>query len=108
MLLTDCLDEFIYDCECRHLAKGTLRNYRGQCEYLIRYLAELGIRHIEDVKPQHLRNFLKQKQDAGCKLNYVNNLLKAHKTMFNYHKCGSRRDIHVFLPEYKILMDKAR
>ena len=84
MLLTDCLEEFIYDCECRHLAKGTLRNYRGQCEYLIRYLAELGIRHIEDVKPQHLRNFLKQKQDAGCKPNYINDLLKAHKTMFNY------------------------
>jgi len=71
MLLTDCLEEFIYDCECRHLAKGTLRNYRGQCEYLIRYLAELGIRHIEDVKPQHLRNFLKQKQDAGCKPTFI-------------------------------------
>ena len=84
MLLRNCKDEFLYDCECRHLAKGTLRNYRCQIEYLIQYLDEKGIREIEDVRPHHLRSFMRKKQDEGCKPSYVNDLLKAHKTFFNY------------------------
>ena len=84
MLLKDCLDEYIYECECRHLSKGTLRNYRAQISFLFAYLEERGIREIEDVKPQHIRDFLRKKQDEGCKPNYINDLLKAHKTLFNY------------------------
>ena len=84
MLLRDCKEEFLYDCECRRLSKGTLRNYRCQIEYLISYLEEKEIREIEDVRPHHLRSFMRVKQEQGCKPSYVNDLLKAHKTFFNY------------------------
>ena len=84
MLLKDCLEEYIYECECRHLAKGTIRNYEAQIRFLFDYLQEKGIREIEDVKPLHIRSFLRMKQDQGCKPNYINDLLKAHKTLFNY------------------------
>ena len=84
MLLKDLKEEFIYDCECRHLSKGTLRNYKCQIDYLIEYLENIGVREVSEVKPHHLRSFMKVKQDEGCKPSYVNDLLKAHKTFFNF------------------------
>lgn len=84
MRLKDCLDEYIYDCECRHLSKQTLRNYRGQIVFLVNHLEELGIHDVEDVRPHHIRSFLRIKQDAGRKPAYINDLLKAFKTFFNY------------------------
>lgn len=84
MRMDDCMEEFLYDCECRHLAKGTLRNYRAQISFLVNYLKDIGIIDLEQVKPLHIRNFLRMKQEQGCKPTYVNDLLKAHKTMFNY------------------------
>ena len=38
MCLKDLRDEFIYDCECRHLAKGSLRNYKAATRFLLEYL----------------------------------------------------------------------
>mgnify|MGYP006918768032 FL=1 len=37
MCLKDLRDEFIYDCECRHLAKGSLRNYKAATRFLVEY-----------------------------------------------------------------------
>lgn len=84
MLLKDCYEEFIYDCECRHLAEGTIRNYKAEIRFLVDFLADNGIYDVDDVKPSHIRKFMKSKQDAGCKPGYVNDLLKACKTMFSY------------------------
>ena len=38
MCLKDLRDEFLYDCECRHLAKGSLRNYRAATRFLVDFL----------------------------------------------------------------------
>ena len=84
MLLTDCREEFLYDCQCRHLAKGTLRNYRAEINFLLEYLAAQDITDAAQVRPTHIRAFLKSKQDAGCKPAYINDLLKAHKCLFGY------------------------
>lgn len=84
MLLTDCRDEFLYDCECRHLAKGSIRNYKAEITFLIDYLTKQGITKVEEVKTVHIRDFLGFKQDEGRKPSYINDLLKAYKTMFNY------------------------
>lgn len=37
MCLKDLRDEFLYDCECRHLAKGSLRNYRAETKFLMEF-----------------------------------------------------------------------
>lgn len=84
MLLNECKQEFLYDCECRRLSKGTLRNYGSQIQYLIEYLQEKGISQAEDVKAKDIRSFLKSKQEEGCKPAYINDLLKAHKCLFKY------------------------
>lgn len=84
MLLDECKQEFLYDCECRRLSKGSLRNYGSQIQYLIEYLQKKGITQIEEVKATDIRSFLRVKQEEGCKPAYINDLLKVHKTMFNY------------------------
>lgn len=84
MNMRECREEFLYDCECRRLSAGTLRNYRCQIGYLVDFLAEQNIFDPRDVRPHHLRTFLRIKQEQGCKPTYVNDLLKAHKTFFNY------------------------
>ena len=84
MCLKDLRDEFIYDCECRHLAKGSLRNYKAATRFLLEYLELKQITELEDVRPRHIRDLMKEKQDAGSTSRYINDLLKVWRTWFNY------------------------
>ena len=84
MYLKDLRDEFIYDCECRHLAKGSLRNYKAATRFLLEYLELKQITELEDVRPRHIRDLMKEKQDAGNTSRYINDLLKVWRTWFNY------------------------
>lgn len=49
MLFLDAMEEFLYDCECRHLTKGTIRNYRAALSFLNSYLEAKGKSTVEDV-----------------------------------------------------------
>jgi len=84
MLLKEARDGFLFDCECRHLAKGSIRNYRAETKFLMEFLELKQITEVEEVKAHHIRNFMKQKQDSGNTACYVNDILKACKTWFNY------------------------
>lgn len=67
MCLKDLRDEFLYDCECRHLAKGSLRNYRAATRFLVDFLELRRITELEEVKPHHIRDLMKEKQDMGAR-----------------------------------------
>lgn len=67
-----------------HLAKGSIRNYRAETKFLIEFLELKQITEVEEVKAHHIRDFMKQKQDSGNMACYVNDILKACKTWFNY------------------------
>ncbi len=67
MCLKDLRDEFLYDCECRHLAKGSLRNYRAATRFLVDFLELRRITELEEVKPHHIRDLMKEKQDMGTR-----------------------------------------
>lgn len=82
--LEDLRDEFLYDCECRHLAKGSLRNYRAATRFLLEFLELKQITELEDVKPHHIRDLIKEKQDARSTPRYINDLLRVWRTWFNY------------------------
>ena len=84
MLLREARDGFLFDCECRHLAKGSIRNYRAETKFLMEFLELKQITEVEDVKAHHIRDFMKQKQDSGNTACYVNDILKACKMWFNY------------------------
>lgn len=74
MCLKDLRDEFLYDCECRYLAKGSLRNYRAATRFLVDFLELRRITELEAVKPHHLRDLMKEKQDMGSTPRYINDL----------------------------------
>lgn len=84
MLFLDAMEEFLYDCECRHLTKGTIRNYRAALSFLNSYLEAKGKSTVEDVTAKDIRDFMREKQSAGCKPAYINDLLKAYKVLFSY------------------------
>ena len=84
MCLKDLRNEFLYDCECRHLAKGSLRNYRAATRFLVDFLELRRITELEEVKPHHIRDLMKEKQDMGSTPRYINDLLKVWRTWFNY------------------------
>ena len=78
MCLKDLRDEFIYDCECRHLAKGSVRNYKAATRFLLEYLELKQITELEGVRPRHIRDLMKEKQDAGNTSRYSG----AYSTVF--------------------------
>ena len=84
MCLKDLRDEFLYDCECRHLAKGSLRNYRAATRFLVDFLELKQVTELAEVKPHHIRDLMKEKQDMGSTSRYINDLLKVWRTWFNY------------------------
>ena len=65
MCLKDLRDEFLYDCECRHLAKGSQRNYRAATRFLVDFLEWKQVTELEEVKPHHIRDLMKEKQDRS-------------------------------------------
>ena len=84
MCSKDLRDEFLYDCECRHLAKGSQRNYRAATRFLVDFLEWKQVTELEEVKPHHIRDLMKEKQDMGSTPRYINDLLKVWRTWFNY------------------------
>ena len=84
MLLAAIKDEFIFDCQCRKLSPKTINNYSKQLDYLLRFLEEKTVKHIEDTEPRHIKEFLLAMSKSGRKPNYVNDLLKAFKVFFRY------------------------
>lgn len=85
MLLSDLLEEFKFNCECRKLSPKTISNYQKQIQYLLNFLEqEYQVTNLEGVMPLHIRKFLLMMQKKGRKPQYVNDLLKAFKCFFKY------------------------
>ena len=95
MCLKDLRDEFLYDCECRHLAKGSLRNYRAATRFLVDFLELRRITELEEVKPHHIRDLMKEKQDMGSKERVVPKSPALSKQLMKYR---TLRD--AYLKEY--------
>ena len=76
MLLIVVKDEFIFNCQCRKLSDTTVKNYEKQIGYLLNFLQqEKSIEEIEDVQPQHIKQFLLKMKQSGRKVSYMNDLL---------------------------------
>lgn len=87
MVFQDAIVEFGFDCKVRKLSPRSIDNYQKQLRYLQTYLAdEYGIKNVEQVKTFHIKQFLGMMDDRNRKPRYINDLLKAFKTFFNYLK----------------------
>ena len=64
MCLKDLRDEFIYDCECRHLAKGSVRNYKAATRFLLEYLLHMLAEKGEPFTLQFIKKTLLAEPDG--------------------------------------------
>lgn len=78
------VEDYLFDCQVRGLSPKTLKNYRNHLIRFERYVREQGIDDIKDIKPLHIKKFLKSKQDDGCTNKYVNGIRKVVKQFFYY------------------------
>ncbi len=76
MELKELIQEFIYDCEVRNLTKRTIKGYTNHLEYFNKYLKVLKVYKINELKHIHIKKFIKNQQDKGCKTSYINTTLK--------------------------------
>ena len=61
----------------------TIDNYRKQILYWNRYLDEVcDVQEVEKVRPIHIKILLSKEKDR--KPAYINDLLKAYRSFFNY------------------------
>ena len=87
MLFQDAILEFGFDCKVRKLSPKSINNYQKQLRYLQNYLEqEYRIKSVEQVRIAHIKMFLAMMDDRQRKPRYINDLLKAFKTFFNYLK----------------------
>lgn len=77
--------EFLFDCRVRSLSEQTILNYKKQLGLFVRFLeTECKVTNIEDLKPLHIKLFIRHYQERQCKPSYVNDNLKAVKTLCAY------------------------
>lgn len=85
MLLADACTEYVFSCKVRRLSEKTIDNYRKQILYWNRYLDEVcDVQELEKVRAIHIKNFVALKQKDKRKPAYINDLLKAYRSFFNY------------------------
>ena len=76
---------------------------------LVQYLKDDGITDLEQEKLLHIGNLLRMKRERVCRPTYVNDLLKAHKTMFNCLKEDKVKAMRGFCekPDYRSVRNRA-
>lgn len=85
MKLNELIQEFLFDCKIRELSDKTVNNYRKQLGMFERFVGEtIGVFTLEELKAQHIKEYIRSLQERGCKPAYINDLLKAVKVMCAY------------------------
>ncbi|MGM8206218.1 site-specific integrase (plasmid) [Clostridium perfringens] len=71
--LLDILDDFMTDCKYRDLRRASIRLYERRLKLLFKFLEDdYNIIYVEDVKEEHIRNYIKFTKERG-KYSYVFN-----------------------------------
>lgn len=83
-MFTEAMEEFVIDCRIRKLSVRTIKNYKMMLSIIRRDLEQKGVTRLEDVRSGHLKAFLLSKEDAGCKAQYLNDLLKVIRVFFRF------------------------
>ena len=85
MKLETLVKEFLFECEIREYSGMTVKNYRKQLRHFTDFLKEqFEIHELEQLKPTHVKAFIKHYQLRQCKSSYVNDNLKAVKVLCAY------------------------
>lgn len=85
LLLENLLKEFILELEIQNYSKRTLKSYKNNNLLMFNYLRkEFNIIDVEDVKPIHIKAYIKFLQRQRRKPTYINGVVKCFRAFFKY------------------------
>lgn len=85
MLLKDLLSEYILELELQNYSIRTIKSYRNNNLLFFTYVQnEFNITEIEDIKPLHIKSYIKFLQRKKRKPTYINGIVKTFKSYFKY------------------------
>lgn len=83
--LNDILEEFILELTIRNYTERTIKGYRNNNLRFFKYLKEkFEIDQLEDIKPLHIRDYMKYLKDLGRSAVYMNTILKNIRAFLKY------------------------
>lgn len=85
MLLEDAVREYIYEIQCRNYTKRTIKGYKNNLLKLTKHLTvEQQIEELEEIRPQHIKEYLNQLKARGLSTTYINTILKNIRSFYKY------------------------
>lgn len=84
MLLKFAYDDFIADRKFNNTTQANINSYKYMIKPFIEYCIDEGAINVEDVKRNHLKNYLVMCQQQNKKPNTINTIILRAKAFFNY------------------------
>lgn len=85
MLLEDAVREYIYEIQCRNYTKRTIKGYKNNLLKFTKHLTvEQQIEELEEIRPQHIKEYLNQLKARGLSTTYINTILKNIRSFYKY------------------------
>lgn len=85
MLLKDILEEFILELQIQNYSPRTIKSYRNNNLLMFTFVEkEFGLKEIEEVKPIHIKAYIKFLQKNKRKTIYINSIIKCFRAFFKY------------------------
>jgi len=82
--LVTAFDLYILDCRSQQVSPHTLRFYNGRLGLFLRWCDAGGVVYLDDIGPQHIKQYLVDAQERGNSSAYIHSHARAIKSFFNY------------------------
>lgn len=85
LLNRDLLKEFLFEIEIKNYTPRTIKTYRNNLNRFFDYLEKkYSIKDIEQIMPQHIKQYVRFLQQQGRKATYINNIIKNLRAYYKY------------------------
>lgn len=85
MLLEDAVREYIYEIQCRNYTERTIKGYKNNLLRFTKHLTtEQQVDELEEVRPQHIKEYLNQLKTRELSTVYINTILKNIRSFYKY------------------------
>jgi integrase/recombinase XerD len=85
LLLNNILEEFILELQIQNYSPPTMKGYKNNNLLMFTFIKkEFGIKEIEEMKPIHIKVYIKFLQRNKRKTIYINRIIKCFRAFFKY------------------------
>lgn len=85
MRLKELLSEFLMELQLQNYSKRTIKQYKNNVGGLLTFVEkEFTITELKKLNHQHVKMYIKNKQDIGRKESYINSIIKGIKAFYGY------------------------